>query len=75
MKNATERQGQNPNENEFDNVLEEILREGRWSGLTNMPPSRTLRFAPVLTHSDNSGYTAHFVCPNPLGFTSSEDVE
>ena len=37
MKNTTERQGQSPEENEFDNVLEEILREGRWSGLANMP--------------------------------------
>ncbi|MCD6129960.1 MAG: hypothetical protein J7J10_03295 [Deltaproteobacteria bacterium] len=28
MKSATERQGQSPEENEFDNALEEVLREG-----------------------------------------------
>lgn len=28
MKNATERQGQSPEENEFNNALEEVLREG-----------------------------------------------
>ena len=34
------------------------------------PSPATLRFASVLTHSDNTAYTAHFVHPN-FGFAET----
>ena len=36
-------------------------------------PPATLRFASVLTHSDSTAYTAHFVRPN-FGFAETSSM-